>query len=314
MGFLKVLGGIAVAMKVIKFIGNDVYRNQVLTNVASKLGLITETEKGIVESRNALTGNSILRIKKMKALYDQNSLATILKEKAVKIYNLGMDKAGNIYAKVKLGLENAILAVSEGDYLLKLKKQISDKISAVYDATRLAVTTGIGIVNKVDLGTIIAKRVAQVGVIIGLGAQLAIQTAIAAAALVGVSASTLGIGTVVALAAAAAGIAYLSSVAKGDDVMSAGSNMSGYGSRTLMGPEGAIALNNKDTVIAGTNLFPKGNDVVSGPAGAIQMPDNSEAKKTNALLSKLINRPDPVIEMSGDRLGTAVGKYAYSIQ
>jgi len=32
---------------------------------------------------------------------------------------------------------------------------------------------------------------------------------------------------------------------------------SGYGTRTLMGPEGAIQLNNRDTVIAGTNLFDK---------------------------------------------------------
>ena len=119
------------------------------------------------------------------------------------------------------------------------------------------------------------------------------------------------LGVAAAAGAAALGYQYLS---KGDDVMSAGSNMSGYGSRTLMGPEGAIALNNKDTVIAGTNLFPKGNDVVSGPAGSVQMPDNSEAKRTNALLSKLINRPDPVIEMNGDNLGTAVGKYAYSVQ
>jgi hypothetical protein len=38
-----------------------------------------------------------------------------------------------------------------------------------------------------------------------------------------------------------------------------------------MGPEGAIALNNKDTVIAGTNLFPKGDDVISKPAGAVSM-------------------------------------------
>ena len=30
----------------------------------------------------------------------------------------------------------------------------------------------------------------------------------------------------------------------------------GYGKRTLMAPEGAISLNDKDTVIAGTNLFP----------------------------------------------------------
>ena len=79
-----------------------------------------------------------------------------------------------------------------------------------------------------------------------------------------------------------------------------------------MGPEGAIALNNKDTVIAGTDLFKKGDDVVSKPAGSVSMaPDNSKMEK---LLERAINRPDPVIEMSGDRLGTAVGKYAYSIQ
>ena len=61
-----------------------------------------------------------------------------------------------------------------------------------------------------------------------------------------------------ALGAAAAAAAYMlgkSYMSKGDDVMSPGGG--GYGSRTLMGPEGSIALNNKDTVIAGTNLFPK---------------------------------------------------------
>src|SRR6185503_1796143 len=42
----------------------------------------------------------------------------------------------------------------------------------------------------------------------------------------------------------------------GDDVMSPGDEAPpGYGARTLMSPEGSIALNDKDTVIAGTNLF-----------------------------------------------------------
>lgn len=45
---------------------------------------------------------------------------------------------------------------------------------------------------------------------------------------------------------------------KGDDIMS-----DGYGKRTLLMPEGAIRLNDKDTVIAGTNLGgTKGDDVV----------------------------------------------------
>jgi hypothetical protein len=38
----------------------------------------------------------------------------------------------------------------------------------------------------------------------------------------------------------------LSSAKDGNDIMSPGSNTSGYGSRTLFGPEGAIALNNKE--------------------------------------------------------------------
>ena len=58
----------------------------------------------------------------------------------------------------------------------------------------------------------------------------------------------------------------------------------------LIGPEGAIALNNKDTVIAGTNLFPKGDDIVSAGAGDIQLPDNTIGKETNKLLSTLITQ------------------------
>jgi len=109
----------------------------------------------------------------------------------------------------------------------------------------------------------------------------------------------------------------------GDDVMSPGEDTPGYGKRTLFGPEGEIKLNNKDTVIAGTNLFDKENESinsnleVSKPQQTIpQQPtvvqqDNSKLEK---LLERAINRPDPVIEMSGDKLGTAVGKYAYSVQ
>jgi hypothetical protein len=139
---------------------------------------------------------------------------------------------------------------------------------------------------------------------------LLIAIAEAVAKITGASAATLGIAAGIALAAGATAYAFLST--KGNDVMSPGENTSGYGKRTLMGPEGAIALNNKDTVIAGTDLFKKGDDVVSKPAGSVNMvQDNSKMEK---LLERALNRPDPVIEMSGDRLGTAVGKYAYSIQ
>mgnify|MGYP003624914593 CR=1 FL=1 len=141
---------------------------------------------------------------------------------------------------------------------------------------------------------------------------LLIAIAEAVAKITGASAATLGIAAGIALAAGATAYAFLST--KGNDIMSPGENSSGYGKRTLFGPEGAIALNNKDTVIAGTNLFPKGDDVVSGPAGAIQMPDNSEAKRTNALLEALINKPAPKVQMDSIEVGTVSGMSAFSIQ
>ena len=71
---------------------------------------------------------------------------------------------------------------------------------------------------------------------------------------------------------------------KGDDIVSPGANMSGYGKRTLLAPEGSIALNNNDTVIAGTNLG-------GGGGGGTDM------SKTNALLETMargLSRQKPV--------------------
>ena len=109
------------------------------------------------------------------------------------------------------------------------------------------------------------------------------------------------LGGIAAAAVLAAGFGLLSGIKTGDDVMSPGENKSGYGTRTLMGPEGAIALNNKDTVIAGTNLFPKGNDVMSGPEGAIQMPTPVDNSRMEGLLESLVRdqRARPVISNPG---------------
>ena len=88
-----------------------------------------------------------------------------------------------------------------------------------------------------------------------------------------------------------------SSSKKGNDVMSPGGGSSGYGKRTLFGPEGAIQLNNKDTVIAGTDLFKKGDDVMSGPKGSLSVSNKTAPRKEvkqdpnagmNARLDKLI--------------------------
>ena len=61
-----------------------------------------------------------------------------------------------------------------------------------------------------------------------------------------------------------------------DDMISTAPGGSGYGKRTLLAPEGAIQLNDKDTIIAGTNLF--GNDVASQPGKPTQMGNKGEIK------------------------------------
>jgi len=106
-----------------------------------------------------------------------------------------------------------------------------------------------------------------------------------------------------------------SSLLSGDDIMSPGGSSSGYGSRTLFGPEGAIQLNNKDTVIAGTNLF--GNDVKSEPGKPTQMAGAGEMKaggasvdmtQTNALLQQLISAVTTggVVTLDGQKVGEAL--------
>ena len=107
----------------------------------------------------------------------------------------------------------------------------------------------------------------------------------------------------------------------------------GYGKRTLMGPEGAIALNDKDTVIAGTSLF--GNDVKSEPnlptekfeEGKIKVGkekiDPSSSKLVidynalaNAIASAMSNTPQKPIQvtsnvvMDGKVLASTIGKNA----
>jgi hypothetical protein len=97
--------------------------------------------------------------------------------------------------------------------------------------------------------------------------------------------------------------------------VSPGKGDSGYGSRTLMGPEGAIALNNKDTVIAGTNLFPKeGKQPQQAISAQISMARMEELQaSTNALLDNILNKQGTVT-MDSTEVGTSFAMNSYQVQ
>jgi hypothetical protein len=105
-----------------------------------------------------------------------------------------------------------------------------------------------------------------------------------------------GLGIPLAITATA-GLISLVSKSKADDMVSPGAG-SGYGSRTLTGPEGAIALNNKDTVIAGTDLFGGGEQTSTSSTiqGEGKTSLGVDMRKVEAKLDQLIS----VISAGGD--------------
>jgi hypothetical protein len=94
-------------------------------------------------------------------------------------------------------------------------------------------------------------------------------------------------------------------------------DMVGYGARTLITPQGAVALNNNDTVIAGTNLF-KGDDVMSFPKGALSMGGADLTPMINAInevrtaVRDLASRPVN-ISIDGKQVGTSLVQSTYKL-
>ena len=111
------------------------------------------------------------------------------------------------------------------------------------------------------------------------------------------------IGWILGATAAAAAMALGYKFLKGNDVMS-----QGYGKRTLMAPEGAIQLNDKDTVIAGTDLG-GGTQQSSGQSsggGSVNMaPLVAELQAIKTLLNTVLNK-EGTISINGTTVATAI--------
>jgi hypothetical protein len=174
--------------------------------------------------------------------------------------------------------------------------------------------------------TALKAVLAPIAAIVGTIAAGMIYVSLSAIPVVGPALAVVAVaGMVAMLTKAAAGA--LSGSKQGNDVFSPGENSSGYGNRTLFGPEGAIQLNNKDTVIAGTNLF--GDDVKSEPGKPTEMAEAGEIKikptqntpsinmePTNALLRQLISavQQGGVITIDGQKVGEALKIGTYKTQ
>jgi hypothetical protein len=236
--------------------------------------------------------------KREEALASGKSLAQVTEEEAAK------------------ALERTTIQDKFNQAILKLQGFIGDLIAGPLGSLIDMLTDALSLVNLIALPfSLIYDFTSMIGSGIGgwldgLGIAGKLIKGIASAAIIFAAYSAFGslgpiFGSIAAAAITAAGFGLLNS-RKGDDVMSEG----GYGKRTLLSPEGAIKLNDKDTVIAGTNL--------GGGAGGGSMPQIDltpmimAINEVRAAVDRLYSK-DQSINMDGKKVGTTLVQGSYKV-
>lgn len=108
------------------------------------------------------------------------------------------------------------------------------------------------------------------------------------------------VGAVLGIAAAIAAFAAFSGLlSKGDDVISPG-----YGKRMIFSPEGAVALNNKDTIVAGTNLGGGGGEKITSSMDLTPM--IAAINEVRNAVNNLASKSSDVV-LDGQKVGKQLG-------
>ena len=242
------------------------------TSLVSQLKSSAIAAKDWVVAQGTYISNKLLGTEKTKAL------GTTLKESAIKMKDWVMDKATVAIQYVRNALKTGELGTTIAIGAQKAWQFVKDTATNVMLGGRFILEQGmLAIQFAINAAKTVGNVIAAGGVAPLVAAAGAAIAAAIPAIFTGLGMVPFGLGIPLAFAAVAGLIGLMSSMTSGDDVMSKPSGGSGYGSRTLFGPEGAISFNNKDTIVAGTNLF--GNDVVSGPnpKGALRVDDYSSS-------------------------------------
>tara|TARA_R110000822_G_scaffold24150_12_gene73891 strand:- start:5415 stop:8000 length:2586 start_codon:yes stop_codon:yes gene_type:complete len=289
-----------------------------------------ETFDNLVKRYDVETATQMIKEKGFKTLMDQQSVQEKFNKGIEKLREVFISIAQPVLAIVDPIIDLLIPALQLIPALLAPITDTFKGISGILTGSVKSLSTmekvmgGIGIAALFYLGItksiavyegIIAMRKAnalvideamlyleaskKAGILSTIGAltiQLGIQLGLLSAALATNAAVTGGVGVAVAVAAAAAGYAAIKAITA-DDMVSPGSSTSGYGKRTLFGPEGAIQLNNKDTIIAGTNLG-------GGSAGSDIGPLVLEMQNVRAVLQQILAKEGSVY-IDSTKAGTA---------
>ena len=245
-----------------------------------------------------------------------------LAEPILQIVSPFMDLATTILPLINIVLTpifETIKAIGEGfQFVISLitgEGGFKEGLDGVYQVLSSIAAVWLGIVGiqKLLKTQLLMNLGIQTATTSGLITQFVLTMKIAAAKIAGFYAGLGPFGIPLAIATIAGLYAAVRSATskRADDMISPG-----YGKRTLLAPEGAIALNDKDTVIAGTKLSRDNNS-----------PSNNQNTSINfepmiSLLSEIkgvlgdINKQSTttVLEVDGQKLATAQNIRTFKIQ
>jgi uncharacterized membrane protein len=245
--------------------------------VAKQVGTSADFAKmNAIQQESIAKAAGLTRDELAQSLMDREALAKLGAKEgqdALSRYN-EMRAAGMSQAEIAKQLGDAELAkqyeqqsVQEkfNDTMLQLKETLMNGILPAFESMGTFLKENMGMVKTI-VGLFIALKAAQMAYnalsVVSLALQKKKKQAAqqeATAEIFGGAFSSLGaipvVGAILAGALVAATLASMfSEIGKADDMVSPSQGGGGYGKRMLLGPEGAISLNNKDTVIAGTDL------------------------------------------------------------
>ena len=167
-GAYLIFKGIQASMVVIKFLGNDIYRTQVLGNAAAKIGLITEQENVLAQRAAAMQGNKIMNIKKMKAMYEKQSLFNVIQEGIQRRVNLATEYMEEKIAKVKTFFQKSLNRQLLIEGITRIKNFAKAAAGFLLDVGKLAVNAAIAVASIPVVGPVLAIAAAAAAVAGGM--------------------------------------------------------------------------------------------------------------------------------------------------
>tara|TARA_R110000824_G_scaffold197540_1_gene381119 strand:+ start:1071 stop:3560 length:2490 start_codon:yes stop_codon:yes gene_type:complete len=152
--------------KTLKFIGNSVYRNELLRNAASKAGLITDQQKLLNKGRETALSAEGVTVEKLSNFHKNQGLFTQMKTNIQKKFGNLLDKEGFI-------IKTRDLIMSKGKLALEFAMNAAKKVGLIIDKVGMAIGKSDFMITLANAAMAAFSSVAKIpfiGPILGIAA------------------------------------------------------------------------------------------------------------------------------------------------